>query len=327
MRSTKSDLNEFKKHLTVSLSIDAPCETGSAGGSDRGNTSGQGVPDKANPIVPQGRAVIEISSAWMQASFKNALKTVKDSSIVVPGFRPGKVPPQILRKRKTPIATGTMQNWILQDLGEVLGSYDSFQIVAPGTFSFEPSWREGEPFTVEATFACWSLPELTIDDLCVTIAREASTQGQILDGEEGASEWLRGILGQLIAPYVSEDVQRIATQSYLDQRGEGDLEEEREAARIAVCRNLGAAFVIKRLGIEVSEEEIQNRIGLVAAAEGVSFYDLFDGLIEEGGVETYRQHLQIMAALSAIARRVIALQDSSTASQGGAVQHPTGTAT
>jgi hypothetical protein len=316
MRSTKSDLNEFKKHLTVSLSIDASCEPISASDSGQGDALGHAVTERVTPVVPQGRAVIEISSAWMASSFKNALKTVRDSSIIVPGFRPGKVPPEILRKRKTPIATDTMQNWILQDLGEVLGSYDSFQIVAPGTFSFEPSWREGEPFTVEATFACWSLPELSIDELCATIAREASSQGQVLDGEEGASEWLRGMLGQLIAPYISSDVLEVATQSYLDQRGGEGSQEEREAARVAVCRNLGAAFVIKRLGIEVSEEELKKNIGVIAAAEGMSFYDLYDGLIEEGGVETYRQHLQIMGALSAMSRRVIALQEGEITASG-----------
>jgi|GEM_PF-4647951 len=343
MRSKKSDLNNFKEHLTISLSIDPSLskdlsisrdpspsipQHAVTNGSKDLSISRDPSPESSlqKDISPQhasavhsagteGKAVIEISSSWMAASLENALKTVKDSSVVVSGFRPGKVPAQLLRKKKTPIAIDTMLNWILQDLGEVLDSYDSFQILTPGTFSFEPSWREGEPFRVEATFNYWRFPDISIDDICEAIGKQAAHQGLMIDDGDESLDWIGDVLGQLFVPYISLDVQQIAVQSYLDQKSGVVSNDDREAALAAVCRNMGAAFVIKRLGIDISEDDIKKNIGLVAAAKGVSFYDLYDGLIEEGGVETYRQHLQLMGAWSAIAHRVSGLQSNEKAFQ------------
>jgi FKBP-type peptidyl-prolyl cis-trans isomerase (trigger factor) len=246
----------------------------------------------------------------MAASLENALKTIKDSSVVVSGFRPGKAPAQLLRKKKTPMAIDTMLHWILQDLGEVLDSYDSFQILTPGNFSFEPSWREGEPFRVEATFNCWLFPDLSTDDIFEAIAEEATNQGRVVDTGAESLDWLGDVLGQLFVPHIPLEVQGLMIQFYLDQKGSKGSNDEREEALVEVSRILGAAFMIKRLGIETSEDDIEKGIGLVASEIGASFYDLYDELMDEAGLQNYRQHLQMMAALSAIARRVSVRQSN-----------------
>lgn len=257
------------------------------------------------PFGPQqeanGRADCEVSSTWMAASFQNALKAIKDSSIVVKGFRPGKVPHEILRLRKTPVAIDTMRDWILQDLTAVLAAEPGFQVVSPVTFSFDPAWKEGEPLKLEATFTCWQFPEISVDTLSRYIAEKARAEGVVLAEDASLFPWLKDALAQQVAPLLSDELIEVTTRYQFEpERVEGASP---ETLRAFVLQGFAISLIIKLLGVHATKEALEKYIGEVAAQEGMSFFDLYDGLIAEGGVELYRHNVEAQIAMLEILRR------------------------
>lgn len=279
MRSLAPDHAEFKQHLTMSVAVE-PFEVG-------------------NEL--NGRAECVVSSTWMAASFQNALKAIKDSSIVVKGFRPGKAPQHILRSRKTPLAIDTMRDWILQDLTAVLAAEPGFQVVSPVTFSFDSSWKEGESLKLEATFTCWECPAISIDTLSREIAEKARAEGVTLAEDTALFGWLKDALAQKIAPSLSDELIAItARYQFESERIEGA---NPETLRNLVLQGFGVSLLIKLLGVHATKEALEKFIGEVAAQEGMSFLDLYDGLIAEGGVDIYRHHVEAQIALLELLRR------------------------
>jgi hypothetical protein len=158
-------LEEFTRHLTCNVST--------------------------TPFVPggatNGRAVCDVSAAWMASSLENAMKRIPDSSVTVPGFRAGKAPLELMRRRKAGQAHQLMMDWVLQDITEVLDAHVDFQLLSEVTLEVSEPWTSGKRLTVEAAFFACPYPAITLDEIVSAIAAKGLREGISLGFERGVS--------------------------------------------------------------------------------------------------------------------------------------------
>ena len=280
-------LEEFTRHLTCNVST--------------------------TPFVPggatNGRAVCDVSAAWMASSLENAMKRIPDSSVTVPGFRAGKAPLELMRRRKAGQAHQLMMDWVLQDITEVLDAHVDFQLLSEVTLEVSEPWTSGKRLTVEAAFFACPYPAITLDEIVSAIAAKGLREGIWLGFDIEAFLWLERALSDVITSDLSDDLRLeiIRVNQGKSSEVEGEYQpEEWDGARVS----FSLLFLTKRLIITPTESEFEAALAEIALKEGQSVLDIHNQLIEEAGVESFWFHLRVQKALSEIAGRIRPLIDS-----------------
>lgn len=278
-------LEDFTRHLTCNVST-TPFVLGGA---------------------PNGRAVCDVSAAWMETSLENAMKRIPDSSVTVPGFRAGKAPLELMRRRKAGQAHQLMMDWVLQDITEVLDAHIDFQLLSEVSLEVAEPWRSGDRLTVEATFFACPYPAITLDEIVSAIAAKGVREGISLGFDNDAFLWLERALSDVITADLSDDLRREIIRVNQGKSSEVEYQpEEWDTARVS----FSLLFLTKRLILTPTESEFEAALAEIALKEGQSVLDVNNQLVEEAGVESFWFHLRVQKTLSEIAGRVRPLIDS-----------------
>lgn len=200
---------------------------------------------KRNDIYGENFSVIttfEVDTDYLQASYNNALKAIKDKDVIVKGFRPGKAPKEIFERQKSEQATRLARSWIARDLKIEIEN-------DPNLILLSDPVQKAEQFTFE--YRGWRYPKIDLAEL-------------ELDRND-----IRGsAISFISSKYIPKDIE-----SELMKGEVGQVLKDSTYLREAIACNL----LSRSLNIDVTDNEVDSELGALAVKEGKSFAELEEG--------------------------------------------------
>ncbi|GEM_PF-6108407 len=184
----------------------------------------------------------EIEDDYLEASYRNAFKAINDKDVVVKGFRPGKAPKDLLDKQKSEQAKRLAKTWIARDLKTEIEEDPDLVLLSDPV-------QKGEQFSFE--YRGWRYPEIDLSEL-------------ELDKNDIRGSSINFVSSRYIPQGIEAEL----------MKGEvGEVLKESKYLREAIACNV----LSRSLKIDVTDEEVDSELGLLAVREGKSFAEVEEG--------------------------------------------------
>src|SRR5438067_145463 len=282
------------------------------------------------------RLRVEVPQADLQHAVEHA-KSDMAGSVKVPGFRKGKVPTQVLEARigRERIFSEAVEShiggWFLNAAASTrirpvaAPEYDydlpesedtDFSFIA--TVSVQPKPEPADWTKLEVGYAEPEVPQEVVDgeleDLRGSVAELTPVESRpartgdvvVIDVLNESGDGQRDLVVELGAGRLVEELERALTGTEPGETKAGDqlVEQLRAEAQLSVARELVLEAVADKLGLEVTDAEIEELIREQAEAHGDDADEAIKQVFESGGHEALRGDLRLRKALDRIAAEV-----------------------
>jgi FKBP-type peptidyl-prolyl cis-trans isomerase (trigger factor) len=232
-------------------------------------------------IVPQedGFCLLRVQVPWEKIApdYDDIFKDY--ARLPLPGFRPGKVPRQVVEQRFRREISEQLTRRGAQRLGRLALEQAAAQVAGPVEVS-EVEWEKGQSFRFTVRF--FPLPEFELPDY------------RSLPPLSPAVADPHGELSHRLLKLVNLSVPEAMVQTELAFEGQADCEPASEAWQAAADR-VKLMLILKRIareeGIEVEEADVEQRIHEKAEAFGTKTDTLRAELEKGGGIPRLRDLL------------------------------------
>jgi len=216
-----------------------------------------------------GRTVLQVETPWSEVAADYDDSVAAYSNVRVPGFRPGKVPRSVIEGRFQKQILEDFSQRIAQRLGRGALRQENIDTMSPVEIT-DIECGKGKTFKFSVGF--WPMPQIELPDL-----------GDLYKPQDGSDprDLLSKRLLELVNFNVSDELVRAELGDEDSNGNSGDVAWKAASDRVRLMLILKKIAV--REGIEVSDDDVEQRIREKASEFGEDPYSLRAKLREGGG--------------------------------------------